>query len=191
MTMRRYEEAIAQKNLAIKLEPLVQYFQTSAGMPLLTMRRYDEAIDQYRKALNLEPNFHAARFQLGEAYLYKNMYEDAIQEIKEAVRFSGQSPHYLGTLSYAYSLAGKKSEAREILQQLKKLGESRFVSSLGFIYAYLGLGDREKAIEYLQRSVESRDVTFLPGEINLEAFDDIRSDPRFKEIVRKMNIPEN
>lgn len=190
MTMRRYEEAITQKNLAINLEPAVQYFQTSAGMPLLLMRRYDEAIDQYRKALSLMPSFHAAHFQLGFAYLYKNMYDEAIQEIKEAIKLSGQSPHYLGVLSYAYSLAGKKSEALKILEQLRELEKSGFVSSIGFIYAYLGLGDRGRVIEYLQKSVESHDFPVLPGDISFEAYDDLRSDPRFQDIVRKMNLPQ-
>ena len=186
-----YEEAITQKNLAIKLEPLVPYFQTSAGIPYYLRRQYDEAIDQFQKAVNLEPNFHAAHFLLGQAYLGKNMYEDAIQEIEEAIKFSGPSPQYLGTLSYAYSLAGRKSDALKVLEELKELEKNRFISSIGFIYSYIGLGDHEKAIQYLQKSYESHDTPSLPSFIKEKIFDDIRSDPRFQEIVRNMNIPEN
>ena len=191
MLISHYEEAITQKNLAIKLEPLVPYFQTSAALPYSLNRQYDKAVDQFQKALNLEPNFHAAHFLLGQAYLYKYMYEDAIQEIEEAIKFSGPSPQYLGTLSYAYSLAGRKSDALKVLEELKELEKNRFISSIGFIYSYIGLGDHEKAIQYLQKSYESHDTPSLPSFIKEKIFDDIRSDPRFQEIVRNMNIPEN
>ena len=190
MIVGRYEEAIAQKNLALKREPFVPYFYASSGIPLYIMGRYDDAIDQFRKALDLDPNFHAAHYYLSRAYIHKHMYEDAIVEIKEAIKFSGQSPEYLGFLSFTYSLAGKKSDALEVLEQLKELEKNRFVSSIGFIYAYIGLGDRQKTFEYLQKGVESHDSPFLLGIIKEEVFNDLRSDPRFLEIVRSMNLPQ-
>ena len=187
----RYEEAIAQKNLALKLEPLVPYFQASAGNAFFIMRRYDEAIDQFRRSFDLEPNFHIAHYFVGQAYINKNMYEDAIEEIKKAIEFSSQSPQYLGTLSYAYSLAGNKSEALKVLEKLRELEKNRFVTSIAFAYAFLGLGDKERAIGYLQNCARSRDFPPLPLLIKDEIFDGISSDPRFQEIVRKMNFPEN
>ena len=119
--MGRYDEAITQKNLAIKLEPLVPYFQASAGTPYVYMRRYDDAIDQFRKALDLESNFHAAHNYIGAALILKHMYDNAIPELEKAITFSGSSPHYLGALSYAYSLAGRRSDALKVVEQLKEL----------------------------------------------------------------------
>ena len=188
--MKHYEKAIEQWNLVLEQDPLVPYYQAAAGLPYYYMHRYDEAIDQYQESLVLDPNFHAARYYLGWAYIGKKMYEEAIEEIKEAIKLSGESSAYLGSLSYAYSLAGNRGEALKLLEQLKKIEKNRFVGSLGFIYANLGLGDRKKTIAYLQKSVESRDEPSLPLLRNEVFFDDIRSDPRFKEIVLKMNFPE-
>ena len=190
MTIGRYEEAIAQKNLALKLEPLVPYFQASAGLPYYFMHQYDKAIDQFRKALELEPNFHLAHYHLSDAYISKNRYADAIDEIEKAITLSGQSPMYLGSLSLAFSLAGKKGEARQVLEQLKQLEKNEFVCSISFTCAYIGLGDQERAMEYLQKSVESRDSPNLPLLVREGMFDDLRSDPRFKDIVRKINLPQ-
>jgi len=152
--------------------------------------QYDEAINQIQRALNLEPNFLIALAYLGWNYIAKHQYEDAIRELQKAVRLSGQSSEYLGLLSYAYSLAGKKGDALEVLGKLKEIGGNRFVDSSGFIYAYIGLGDKEKAIEYLQKSFETRDYLVLPVILPDRIFDDIRSDPRFEEIVEKMNLPQ-
>jgi serine/threonine-protein kinase len=186
----RYEEAIAEKNRAVELEPLMPYIRISAGMPYTFMRLYDEAIDQFQKALELEPNFHAAHYNLGVAYIFKHMYEDAIQRIEEAIKFSGQSPGYLGFLSLAYSLAGKKSDAQKVLDKIKGLDKNSYVNSSAFIYAYIGLGDQEKAIEYLQKSFNAHDYPDLPWAMKSEIYDELRSDPRFQEIIAKLNLPQ-
>ena len=186
----RYEEAITQKTLGLKLEPAVPIYQATAGNAYHLKRQYDEAIRQYRMTFDLEPNFHIAHYFLGETYMDCKMYENAIEEITNAIKFSDRSPQYLGALSLAYSLAGRKKEAEKLLEELIELERNRFVSSIAFIYAYLGLGDQDKAIKYLQKSVESRDFPNLPVVIKFEIFDGLRSDPRFKEIERKMNFPE-
>jgi len=188
--MKRYEESIAELNLALEQEPFSPFIRVAAGNTYWHMRSYDVAIDQYRKALKLEPNFHAAHSYLGLAYISKHMYADAIEEFKEAIKFSGQSPEYLGYLSLAFSLAGKKTDARKVLEQLKELEKNRFVSSICFSLAYIGLGDKEKAFEYLQKSFDARDCPNLPWGMNLEIIDDLRSDPRFQEIERKLNLPQ-
>ena len=186
----RYEEAITQKTLGLKLEPAVPIYQATAGNAYHLKRQYDEAIRQYRMTFDLEPNFHIAHYFLGETYMDYKMYENAIEEITNAIKFSDRSPQYLGALSLAYSLAGRKKEAEKLLEELIELERNRFVSSIAFIYAYLGLGNQDKAIKYLQKSVESRDFPNLPVVIKFEIFDGLRSDPRFKEIERKMNFPE-
>jgi len=119
--MGRYEEAIAESYLALKLEPVVPGFLAGPGVPYYLMRRYDEAIDHFQKALDLEPNLHRTHYLLGLLYIHKHMYEDAILEIEEAIQSSGPSSLYLGSLSYVYSLAGKKSDALKVLEQLKEL----------------------------------------------------------------------
>ena len=183
MNTGRYDEAVAEKDLALKLEPLAPYFHATAGQPFYFMRRYDEAIALFRKALQFDPSSHASHFYLGMSYIHKSMYEDAIQELQETVKLSDQYPIYLGNLCAAYSLAGRRKEALIVLEQLKELDKTRFVSSSSFAVAYLGLGDKEKAIDYLQKSYSSRDYPSLGFIRDDQLFDGIRSDPRFQNIV--------
>lgn len=186
--MGRYEESIDEFNRALQRDPRVPRFCVSAGISYSYLHRYEEAIDQYREALDLEPNYPLAHYFLGAAYISKKMYEEAVEAIKKAVEYSEQSPEYLGFLSLAHSLAREKGDAQRILDKLKELEENRFVSSIAFIYAYLGLGDQKRAMEYLQKSVKSRDCPNLPSLIKHEIFDDLRSDPHFQEIERELNL---
>ncbi len=184
MNMGRFDEAVAEKDIALKLEPLAPYFHATAGQPFYYMRRYDEAIELFRKALQFDPSSQSSHFYLGMSYVHKRRYEDAIQELQEAVKLSEQSPGYLGHLCAAYSLAGNRKEALIVLEQLKELDKKRFVSSLSFAVAYLGLVDKEKAIDYLQKSYRSRDYPTLGYIRDDQFFDGVRSDPRFQSIVR-------
>ena len=188
--MKRYEEAIAQWDQVLKLDPIVPFYQAAAGLPYYYMHQYDKAIDQYQKALELEPNFHAAHYYLGCAYIDKKMYQDATEEIEKAIEFLGPSPDYLGALSLAYSLAGRKSDALKVLGKLQELEKNGFVSFIAFATAYMGLDDRERAIEYFQKSFESHDFPSLPEAMGSKMFDSLRNDPRFQEISRKMNLPQ-
>ena len=126
------------------------------------MRQYNKAIDEFRKVLDQEPNYPRAHYHLAWALIHKNIYEDTIREMEKAIEFSEPSPDYISSLSYAYALAGRKSDAREKLEELKEQDKNSFVSSYWFAQAYLGLGNREKAMEYLQKSVKSHDYPALP-----------------------------
>jgi serine/threonine protein kinase/Flp pilus assembly protein TadD len=186
----RFEEAAAEHNIAMKLEPLTQYFRAGAGYALHYMRRYDEAIKLFREALDLEPNYHATHLFLGWSYLACKQFEKAIQEFEEVIRLSGTDPEPMGLLCAAYSFAGKRNEALSVLERLKELDKKRFVSSMSFVTAYIGLGDQERALYYLQKSFEARDYPDFPLIRTDPIFDDLRSDQRFQEIVRSINLPQ-
>ena len=154
------------------------------------MRQYDKAIDQLRKVLDLEPNFHRAHYHLAWALMHESMYESAIREMQKAIEFSSPSVDYISGLGYAYALAGRTGDAVKILEELKEKKKNGFISSYWLSQVYIGLGNRGKAMEYLLKSVESHDFPSLPIGINDPIFDDLRSDPRFKEIKRRMNLPQ-
>jgi len=190
MVAERYEDAIAQTNLAFNLDPDSPQLRVGAGFPLLLSGRYDEAITLLQEAVNLEPNFHANHIALGFAYIFKHQYEIAIQEIEEAIRLSSrQIPRYLAILCMVYSLTDRKDQAQEVLGELKELAKKRFLSSFAFAGAYIGLGDKEKAIEYLQKSAATRDFPSFPWEISWPFFDEIREDARFQQIRLDLNLP--
>jgi TolB-like protein/Flp pilus assembly protein TadD len=188
ITMERFDEAVEKMNLALKLEPLAPILHVAAGSPYYFMRRYDDAIAVYLKAVELEPNSDAFHWYLGMIYMQKKMYKDAIREFEEANRLSGRKLKWSAQLCCAYALEGERGEALKILEQLKELGKQMFVSSYAFVWAYAGLGDQDKALEYLQKSFETRDDPSFPMWRLDQTFDDIRSDPLFQEIERKLNL---
>jgi len=137
-----------------------------------------------------EPDVWFTHFWLGHTYIGKHMYEDAIREFQEADELLDQKPGYVGALCAAYALANRKNEARKVLQQLQESRQNAYVASIQFVHAYIGLGDKEKALAHLQDCYKEREnwMTFTRA---LPIYDSLRSEPGFQEIIRKMNFPEN
>jgi tetratricopeptide (TPR) repeat protein len=187
IAMERYGEALDEINRALNLEPASPAYHAMAGYPLYFMGRYDDAIEWYEKAIDLEPSstFH---WYLGNAYLQKNMYEEAILAFDEANKLSDQ--RYLAELCVAYSRTGKREEALKKLDRMRELEKERYVNPAEFAVAYAGLGDQVIALEYLQNSIETREYVSFP-QLRLDPiFDGIRNDPRFQDIVAKLNLPQ-
>jgi tetratricopeptide (TPR) repeat protein len=154
------------------------------------MRRYDEAGNESRKTLELEPNFAPAYTLLGWAHLRRNLYEQAVVEFEKAIDLSGDSLQNRAAIAYAYGMAGQRAAALHILEQLKE--QSRGSSALSYQAAvvYAGLGNREKALECLNGAYESTHDKWL-GLLKVEpSFDPLRADPRFKRLLRRLNLPE-
>jgi tetratricopeptide (TPR) repeat protein len=138
--------------------------------------------------IDLEANHFAAYYMLGWCYFYKGMNEEAIREFREEVRLSNRLPLRVSGLCFALARAGRRSDALKLLEELKESEKKRYVNPWSFVLAYIGLGDHDKAIEYLQKGFEAHDAGFS---LNTDPITGpIRSDPRFQEIVRKMIYPE-
>ena len=113
--------------------------------------------------------------------------EDAIREFEEALRLSGRNVSILGYLGHALALAGRASEARQVLQDLFRLGAERYMSPYDIGVIHLGLGENEAALEWLERGYAERDhqMTFLLVDPRLDA---LRPSPRFVGLLRKMGF---
>ncbi|MCI0525947.1 MAG: tetratricopeptide repeat protein, partial [Nitrospira sp.] len=146
--MGRHDEAIAEIQKALELDPLSLIINRDVGLTLYFARRYDPAIEQYRKTLEMDPNFNVAYWGLGLAYLQKKMYEEAIPAFQKA-----RSP---GVLGYAYALSGKKDEAQKVLSHLKEQLKQRYVQSYFLAVIYAGLDEKDQAFQWLQKAYEER-----------------------------------
>jgi serine/threonine-protein kinase len=187
-TLGRHEEAIAEAEKAQELAPLSPRTITDLGYALYWTSRYDEAIDQCRKALELDPKFIPAHELLGLAYLGKNAYEDAVNEYQEAAALSSGSLASQVGLAYTYAKSGNKVEAQKIVSRLRAQPGRQPTSSYQMAIAYMGLGGKEKALESLEEAHRGEKwLVFLKVD---QAFDPLRSDPRFKRLLRRMNFPE-
>ena len=181
----RFDDAIAEGKRAVELDPLSLVINTDLGSNYCYARRYDEAIAQLRKTLEMDAGFYIAHIVLSQALDAKGARDAAIVEYQKA-RTLNDDPSVLGLLGRAYGLSGNKMEAEKILDQLKKLSQERYVSAYSFALVYLGLGDKEEALRWLEQSYQDRAGSDI-GYIRVDPLlDPLRGDPRFEALAEKI-----
>jgi TolB-like protein/Flp pilus assembly protein TadD len=181
----RFDDAIGEGKRAIELDPLSLVINTDLGSDYYYARRYDEAIAQLRKTLEMDPGFYIAHLVLGQVLDAKGARDAAIVECQKA-RALNDDPAVLGVLARAYGLSGNKIEAEKILDQLKELSKQRYVSAYSFALVYLGLGDKEEALRWLEQSYQDRAGSDI-GYIRVDPLlDPLRGDPRFEALAEKI-----
>ncbi len=187
----RHEEAIAQIEKARALDPLSIAIDNEMGNILFWARRYDEAIEHHLQTFAIDPDFKRAHKSLGFAYLLEGMNEEALEEFHWLIDNAG-SPEDFASLAIAYAKMGKKDEAEKILAKLVSPDEGAEAQrSISFELAqvYVTLGEMDDAIEYLHRAFNegSGEIVYLKV---APIFDPLRGDPRFQELLRRMNFPD-
>jgi tetratricopeptide (TPR) repeat protein len=137
----------------------------------------------------LARSFLHRKVRLGRAYGLKGEYAKAIESLQKAVTLSGGAPANLSQLGYAYGLSGHRAEAVEVLRQLERLSKRRYVSPYSMALVYVGLGERDRAFESLDKAFAEHSNLLLdlndPGPM-----DSLRSDPRFADLKRRVGLPE-
>ena len=188
-TMGQPEEAVAEYKRALELDPLSLIINSGLGEAFLYARQYDQAIEQLQKTLELDPYFPGPRFFLSQAYVHKSMYQEGIAEIEKSSLFSAGNSIALSGLGYAYAVAGRKVEAQKVLDQMTKLAKQRYVPATSRAVIYAGLEEKGKAFEWLEKGYEDRTIGLGPADIKVNpAYDPLRSDPRFADVLRRMNL---
>jgi eukaryotic-like serine/threonine-protein kinase len=182
----RPEEAIVESKRAVELDPLSLINNWALGDTLYHARQYDQAIEQERKTLEIDPNFVPALDALGLAYLQKSMYEEGIAQFEKALSIAPGNTDSLSLLGYAYAVVGRRAEAKKVLDQWNEPSKHEYAPELGQALIYVGLGEKEKALELLKKAVDARSVSPL---FNIPPIrDSLRSDPRFADLLRRMNL---
>lgn len=178
----RFDEAFVEIERARQLDPLSLIIGSDYAVILYFSRQYDRAIEQFRSVLDREPRFPRAHM-VAYAYVEKGMYAEALADIQNWRRL-GDGPQSM-LLAYVSGRAGQQAEARQALRDLQlKPGEKSYAFSIAV--AYLGIGDNEKAIKWLQKSYTERTITIA---LRVDpSFDPLRSDPRFQQLMRGMGL---
>lgn len=179
--MGRPEEASRESKRAQEIDPLSPW--TNSGFISFLARRYDEGIAESQKALELDPQFAAAHMVIGLSYVQKKNYEQAISELQKAQ----DNPDSRALLAYAYGVAGKRNEARQLLEELQHVAKEKYVSPFPVAATYVGLGETDKAFEMLEKAYAERSWAMGMLKVN-PIFDPIRSDQRYIELLRRMNL---
>jgi TolB-like protein/Tfp pilus assembly protein PilF len=185
--MERHDEAIAEKKRSLELDPLSLVINRSAGWAFYFAGQFDQAIEQYRKATELDSNFVQAYIHLGEAYGQKRMYTEAIAHLQKAVNLSKGNHGPLALLGQVYANSGNRAEALKTLDQLEELSKRSYVAAFDRLVIYVGLGEKDKMFEWLERAYEERSafLVFLKVE---PAWEGLRSDPRCTGVLQRMRL---
>ncbi len=186
--MGRLNEAVAQYKRALELDPLSLVINRNMGFIFIAEREYDQAIEQERKTLEIEPNFGGARYLLGQAYILKSLYKEAIAEAEKDVLISPRSVDALSWLGYTYAVAGRRAEALKVLDKLTQLSKQMHVPPSYMAAIHVGLVEKDKAFEWLEKGYEERSIGSGFGINPDPIWDPLRSDPRFADLLRRMNL---
>jgi len=187
--MGRPEEAISERRLAVELEPLSLIINFELGSAYYFARDYDRALEQFQKTLELDQNFPPATNFLPAVYEQKRMYAEALSGFRKARSITLGSEGSLATsgLGHLYAVTGKRSEALKLADELKQLSSREYVPATSVALIYAGLGDKDQAFEWLERAYDQH--AFQLQWITLEPrFDNLRSDPRFQDLLKRMRI---
>ena len=182
----RSEEAIAEIRKAESLDPLSLIISAGVADVLFAAHRYDESIQQSRSVIDMDANFAIAHFELGQALAQKKMYNEAIEELQKANELSGGDPTCIAVLAYAYAASGRAEEARKLLNELKGRPNHRFSYAAYEALIYASFDDKDHALVLLEKAYEDR---FDALALRSPAFDALRSDPRFLNLMRRIALP--
>lgn len=187
--MRRFDEAFAQAQIALQLEPADPTTVTHAAVPYWEAGRIDEAMAHWKKVLDLEPNYWGAYSFLGRAYVKKGMYKEAVDALERSVALRGRDNTNLGTLAYAYAKSGRRQDALKLVAEMEQGAKKRGGSGVyGLAIAFAGLSDKERVFTVLEDGYEQR----KPGMFFLNSeplFDEFRSDARYRDLLIRMGLP--
>jgi TolB-like protein/Tfp pilus assembly protein PilF len=181
----RFDEAISENQRAVELDPLSLIINADLGSTFMIARRYDEAIAQLQRTLALDNKFGYAHWNFGQALYLKGDTPAAIAEYEKA-RALDDDPQILALLGRAYADAGQKDKATEIIQELDERAKRQFVRGYLIALIYIGLGDKTKAIDFLEREYRNHD-NIDTNWIRVDPMlDPLRGDPRFEALAEKI-----
>jgi serine/threonine-protein kinase len=191
MSFGRNEEALAEAQRSVELDPLSPRFNYVRGRILFFMRQHDRAIDQFRKTLELDPNYVPAYESLGDAYEQKGMQREAVAEWSKALTLRGAGEQ-ASILERAYAASGFEAAVRALAQKKlerlnEKTGRGEYVPASEYVMAYLRLGDKEKVFGWLAKAVEENYGFALEVKVN-PIYDKLRDDPRFQGLMRRVGF---
>jgi tetratricopeptide (TPR) repeat protein len=173
---------------AHQIEPLSLYTNLTVGAAYFYSRQYEKASAQFSKIVEMDSNFAPAHRWLAKTLEQTGKYDEAIAEAQKVIRMGGPSGASKAGLAYAYAVAGRPNEARQVLADLQQASKDHYVSPYSLAAIYAGLGEKDRAFEWLEKDFSERDNSLIFLAVD-QQFVNLRPDPRFAELVKKIGIP--
>jgi DNA-binding winged helix-turn-helix (wHTH) protein/tetratricopeptide (TPR) repeat protein len=183
----RFSESIAEVEHALDLDPLSMAISADVGWLLFFARQHERAVDQLLRTIEMDPNFALAHWLLGLNYEQQGRFDEARAQFETASALSQEMPFALASLAHVLAQSDRRAAAA-ILETLIRLSERRYISAHSIATIHAGLGKHAEALDWLEKACEERSnwVTYLHVD---PRFDNLRSDPRFQAIVRRVGPP--
>lgn len=184
--MGRHREAIAEMERAMEIEPLSLIQGANFAAVYMYARQFDLAVEQAKKTYDLDPTFFGGQNWLCHTYDAKGMYAESLSISEKTLEASFP---IMAPMGYAYAKTGRRREAEAVINRLKEAEKTKYVLDYWVAVIYVGLGEKDAAFAELEKAYQARDW-FLPR-IKTDSFmDPLRDDPRFKDLVRRIGLPE-
>ena len=186
--MGREEESRAESERAVEINPFDTMLRACLGWHCLYTHRYEEAVEHCNRVLQMMPRAYWAHMVLGWVYEEKKMPKEAIAEFKKAPEGFTDTVMSTAALAHAHAIAGNTPEAKKILAQLLRRSKRGYVSAYDIAVIYAGLGERDRAFEWLEKAYAERSsfLVYIKGDPRFEAF---RSDERFQALLHRIGLP--
>jgi eukaryotic-like serine/threonine-protein kinase len=184
----RGQESIAELKRALSLDPLSLIINAELGIFYVRVGgQTTTGIEQLKKTLELDPNFVRAHYMLAQSYVDQHNFSEAIREMEIYTSKADYGKEYLGDLACIYALSGRKAEAYKIIEQVKDLRRIRYIPAVQLASAYAGLGENDKAFQWLDEAKRNQDfqLIFVQNNVFLRS---LHSDPRFKNFVHQIRL---
>jgi len=188
MTMGRHEDAIARVKNSQELDPLSLIINVAIGWTFYMGRQYDKAIEQLLRTVELDSNYPMTYWILGLLYRATGRCDLAISAGEKSVTLSGGSPLMRAALAHTYGKSGRTKEALQVLDELVELSQHKYVAPHFFAGIHIGLGENDRAIESLEKSGDEHSHWLIYLHLD-PSMDDLRSDPRFQDMLRRVGLP--
>ena len=186
--MSRFEEAGIEARRTLEIDPRSGISTSLTTVWLYFSRDYDRTLEELRKSALIDPTSFIPHLFLGYTLSAVGAFDQAIESFEIARKLSGENLTALSRLGYAYGRAGKTAEANAILARLKEESKRRYIPAHHFAFLHLGLGHNDALFTALETAWQERS-DYLPY-INVEPpFDSVREDPRFQDLLRRLNFP--
>ena len=185
----RSDEAISVAKNMLARDPVSASLSHTLAVQLALSRRYDESVEEGHRTIELDPSFAVAYDVLGGVLATKGLFSDAVPYIEKAVTLSHGAAIPTANLGYVRARLGQRDEARQILRQLAEDAKDRYTPALAFAVVHLGLGENDQALDWLDKAYEERfnRLAYLRRE---PVWDALRSEPRFIDLLRRINMPQ-
>jgi TolB-like protein/Tfp pilus assembly protein PilF len=177
--------AIAEMQRAVELDPFSPFVNANLGYIYMMARRYSEAIAQDQKTIELDPNYYLSHQDLAQALELSGRIDEAIVEY-EKPHGPSHEPYALAFRAHIYGIKGDRAKALQLLNEMKELAQHRDVWPFGFALAYLGLGDKSQAMNWLEQSYEQKEYESIALLRVHPMLDSLRGDPRFEKFTNRV-----